>query len=116
MNSDKKSLIFPALLVTVGIGWLLTNLGVMPGIDWVWTLGLAVVGFLAFLISGIDKMTVVVGPFFLVASCLSLLRQTDRLPWDIEVPVLVILTGLLLFVARLPFVPIPRWLVPGPMK
>ncbi len=86
----------------------LTTLGIAPGIDWVWTLCLAAVGFLSFLLSGIDKVTIVVGPFFILGSCLSILRQNGRLPFDVEVPILVILSGFLLLLASLPIIPVPN--------
>ena len=114
MKPDKKTLLLPVLLITVGTGWLLTTLGVAPGIDWVWTLGLAVVGLLTFAVGGFDKVTVVIGPFFILASCLSVLRQTDRLHVDVEVPILVIIAGFLLLIARTTVVPIPKWIVQDP--
>ncbi len=109
MTPDRKTLLLPILLITVGVGWLLTTLGVAPGIDWVWTLGLAVVGMSTSAVSGFDKVTVVVGPFFILASCLSILRQTDRLRFDVEVPILVIIAGILLLIARIPAIPVPTW-------
>lgn len=109
--TDKKTLLFPILLITVGTGWLLTTLGVAPGIDWVWTLGLAVIGLLTFVVSGVDKVTVVIGPFLILASCLSILRQTGRLHFDIEVPLLVIITGILVLIARIPLIPMPKWII-----
>ena len=114
MNPDKKTLLVPILLITVGAGWLLTTLEVVPGIDWVWTLGLAVVGLLTLAVGGFDKVTVVIGPFFILASCLSILRQTDRLHLDVEVPMLVILAGILLLVARSPAIPAPEWIIQDP--
>jgi hypothetical protein len=112
--SNKMTLVLPILLITVGTGWLLTTLGVTPGVDWVWTLGLAVVGLLAFALGGFDKVTVVTGPFFILASCLSILRQTGRLHLDVEVPILVISAGILLLVARSPAIPLPRWIIQDP--
>ncbi len=111
MNSGKTMLVVPLLLITVGTGWLLTTLGVAPDIDWIWTLGLVVIG-VTVLTRGIDKVTVVVGPFFLVSSFLSLLRQTGRLEVDVEVPILVISAGLLMLVARINAVPVPDWFIP----
>lgn len=111
MRSDKRTLILPILLVTIGAGWLLTTLGVAPSIDWVWTLSLAIVGFLFLAIAGFDKVTVVIGPFFIIASCLSILRQTHRLDLDVEVPILVIVAGILLLIARTPAIPAPRWII-----
>src|SRR5262245_57110836 len=110
MKSDKKTLLIPILLITLGAGWLLTTMGVAPGIDWAWTLGLAVAGLLTMVVGGCDKVTVVIGPFFIVASCLSILRQTGRMELDVEVPILVILMGILLLVARLPAIPAPQWM------
>ncbi len=109
MKPSSKTLIFPLLLITIGLGWLLTTLGVAPGIDWVWTLSLAAMGLLAFFIAGCDKITIVVGPFFFIASVLSVLRQTGRLRVDVEIPVLVIVAGVLLLIARSPAGPIPKW-------
>ncbi|MEZ5940758.1 MAG: hypothetical protein R3C18_05160 [Planctomycetaceae bacterium] len=111
MKSNTKTLILPALLITIGVGWLLSTLGVAPGIDWVWILGLSAAGLMAFVLSGIDKVSVVIGPFFILASFLSILRQTNRLPFDVEVPILVISSGVLLLIARSPAVTAPDWLV-----
>jgi hypothetical protein len=110
MKPSSRTFIFPLLLITIGLGWLLTTLGVAPGIDWVWTLSLAALGLLAFFIAGCDKITVVVGPFFFIASVLSVLRQTGRLRIDVEIPILVIVAGVLLLIARSPAVPIPKWM------
>lgn len=116
MQPDKKTLLFPILLITIGVGWLLTTLGVVPGIDWVWTLGLAAVGLLAFVLSGFDKVSMVIGPFFILASFLSILRQSGRLHLDIEVPILVIIAGILLLVARFPIIPVPNWIIQDPKE
>lgn len=115
MGTDKKTLIVPLLMIAVGAGWLLTAIGLAPGIDWVWTLGLATVGLLTFAVGGFDKFSVVTGPFFLAASVVSVLRQTGRLAIDVEVPILTILLGVLLLVARSPAIPIPKWITPEPI-
>jgi hypothetical protein len=109
----KGPLVLALLIITVGVGWLLSARGIGAGINWVWTLGLGVVGVLTFVLSGgVDKLNVVIGPFLIVSSVLSILRQTGRLPLDTEVPVLVILIGTLLLVAQLRIVPLPRWFIP----
>ena len=116
MVHDKRSLVLPVLLITVGSGWLLTTLGVTPGVDWIWTLGLVVLGLMTFVLGGFDKVTVVVGPFLIVASCLSLLRQTGRLALNIEVPLLVILAGVFALIANFSFVPLPSWILRDPQS
>jgi hypothetical protein len=105
-----KPLVIPILLIVLGVGWLLTTMGIVPQVDWVWTLGVALVGILAFVLGGFDKVTFVVGTFFLLASLLSVLRQTGRLAVNIEIPVLVIAAGVLMLFALSRFIPIPNWL------
>ncbi|QDT54515.1 hypothetical protein Pan44_25480 [Caulifigura coniformis] len=101
------------LIMAVGAGWLMTVQNVLPGVDWVWTLGLLAVGILAFLVSrGIDRFSVVAGPLFVLASLLSTLRQTGRLSLDTEVPLLVIASGFLLFISS--WVRTPGWMVLEP--
>jgi hypothetical protein len=112
-NQSKGPLVLAILIVALGVGDLLTVRGVVPGIDWAWTLGLAVVGLLAFVLSGgVDKVSVVVGPLLLAASLFSVLRQTGRLNVNTEVPLLVITLGVLIFIAQLSVVPPPRWIAP----
>lgn len=110
-KSDKRTLLMPLLLIVVGVGWLLTTLGIAPAINWIWTLGLAAAGLVPFALHGIDKLTVSVGPFFIVASLLSVLRQSNRLSIDHELPILVILAGILLLIVRSPAIPVPKWAI-----
>jgi len=111
MSSSKSSLIVPVLMITVGVGWLLSTLSIIPEISWIWTVGLAAAGLLPFVLSGVDKATIVLGPWFLSASLLSVLRQTGRLELNVEVPLLVIIAGVLMLVARNSRFPAPKWLV-----
>jgi len=115
MNTHTRTLIPPLLLIAVGTGWLLTTLGIAPGIDWVWTLGLAAVGTLTFVVGGFDKVTFVLGLFFFITAFLSVLRQTGRISLDVEVPILVIVSGILLLIARHPLIPIPSWIENPPV-
>lgn len=109
-GSAKGPISLALLIIVVGVGWLLGAIGIGSGINWVWTLGLGFLGISTFILSGgLDKSSVVIGPFFLVASILSVLRQSARLPFDIEVPVLVILVGVLLLIAQFRFIPSPKW-------
>ena len=72
-------------------------------------LGLAVVGVLTFVNGGVDKVTLVVGPFFVMTSLLSVLRQTGRIEFNVEVPIAVIVSGVLRLLVRSPAVPAPQW-------
>lgn len=111
MTASQKSLVISLLTITVGVGWLLTAKGVAPQINWVWTLGMAVCGVLMFALMGFDKLSFVLGVFFLVCSLMSVLRQQGWLSVETEAPVLVIVAGVLLLLARSKKVPVPNWFV-----
>lgn len=110
-SSSSSTLVVPILMIAVGVGWLLSTLQIIPEINWLWTAGLAAAGLLPFALGGIDKVNIVVGPWFLSASVLSVLRQSGRLSFDVEVPILVIIGGLLMIVARSPAFPSPGWII-----
>jgi hypothetical protein len=114
-SHNRAPLVIPILIMVVGAGWLLTAEGVGSGINWIWTLGLFVIGLLTFVVGkGVDKVSVVIGPFFILASLLSVLRQSGQLNVNIEVPLLVISIGALLLIAQLRTIPKPGWLVEDP--
>jgi len=115
--NNRSRLIIPILILVVGVGWLLTALGVGPGINWIWTLGLGFIGIMIFVLAkGVDKVSLVLGMFFLLANLFSLLRQIGQLTIDVEVPLLVISIGVLLLIAQLPVIPKPGWYVAPPAE
>lgn len=93
------------LVIAVGAAWLLNTMNIIPGVNWVWTIGLAGSGALLLMLGGVNKLTIVVGPFLIVASVLSLLRQRGTINMDQEVPYLVIALGVLLLVSSLSNLP-----------
>ncbi|MDH5805607.1 MAG: hypothetical protein OEZ54_10565 [Gemmatimonadota bacterium] len=107
----RNAVVVPVLIITLGVGWLLTTKAMMPGVDWVWVLGLGVVGFLVLAVGGFDKITIVIGPFLIISSILSILRQTGKLSIDTEIPLLTILIGALMLLSVLTKLPQPRWLM-----
>lgn len=76
-------------------------LEILPGVDWMWTVGLAAVGILTIAVGGLNKLTIVTGPFLVIASVCSLLRQTNRLSVNHEIPILVIVLGVLMAISQL---------------
>jgi hypothetical protein len=103
--------LLPSILVTTfGVGWLISALGVSPQVNWIWTLGLAVIGLLTLAYQGLNKFSVIVGPGFIVASLFSVLRQLGYLTLDVEAPMLVVFTGILMSVAHLSIFRKPAWL------
>ncbi len=103
-----KDLIAPILVIALGVTWLLNILEIMPGVDWIWTVGLAAVGIITLLLGGVNKLTVVVGPFLMIGSVCSLLRQMGKLPIDQEVPILTIILGVLMLLVQILNLPMPE--------
>jgi hypothetical protein len=75
---------------------------------------MAAVGVLTLAVGGIDKVTVVVGPFLLICTVFSLLRQTGYIEIDTSIPVLVIIAGLLMLLSHFLPIPYPEWLQKPP--
>ncbi len=113
MKKLGKQYVAPILVIVVGIGWLLNVQGVAPGVDWVWTSILAAAGILMVAVGGPDRLTMVVGPFLVAASICSILRQTGKLSVDREVPILMIVLGVLLLVVHVLKLPAPPTLKAG---
>jgi hypothetical protein len=103
--------------MAIGGGWLLTELNFGPGVNWIWTMGLLAAGVVVFIIGGgVDKVSIVLGPFLIACGLLSIVRQSGLLPINIEMPCLVILGGFLFLVAQHPRVPAPKWYISTPPK
>lgn len=105
MPKAKSEVVIPVLLVAVGAGWLMSSLDIFGGVDWAWSIGLGAAGVLWLVCGGINKGTVVIGPFLLIASALSVARQAGQLDFKIEVPCLVIALGVLSLVSTLSNLP-----------
>lgn len=105
-----RQLAVPLLAITVGIGWLLQR--PRSGVPRRLALD-ALAGIVGTLdaVHRLNRLTCVVGPFLLMTSVTSILRQTRRLTLDVEVPVLVVAFGVLLLVAQLSRLPPPEWLI-----
>ena len=107
MQARMHSIAVSLMVIAIGVAWLLNTMNIIPGVNWVWTVGLAAAGMLMLALGGFNKLTVVVGPFLIVASVSSLLRQQGRLPADREVPLLVIALGGLMLLSAMSSLPRP---------
>lgn len=105
MQGKSQSVAISLLVIAVGVAWLLNTMNVIPGVNWVWTVGLAASGILLMMLTGLNKLSVVIGPFLIVASILSLLRQQGTLHIDREVPYLIIALGALMLFSTMSSLP-----------
>ena len=101
LRASQASMIIAAMIVGFGVLWLLSELNWMPPFPWIWTMGLAGAGVLTLIIGGINKQTMVVGPYLMICAVFSVLRHTGRIEPRVEIPVLVIVFGLWMFVVIL---------------
>ncbi len=99
MNYFKAGIVVAVGIMAVGVCGLLNNLDVLPGVGWFPPGGLAVAGGLLFLLTGVNKLSFVLGPFLLVGAVLSVLHQLGRVETSIVLPLLLILFGLLLLLS-----------------
>jgi hypothetical protein len=106
----------PMLITAVGVGWLLTAQGLIPGVQWAWVLGLAALGAVILSLEGANKFSFVVGPSLIVGGFLSILRQAGFVGVETEVPVLTITIGVLWTLANLLLLPQPSWFLSDPVQ
>ncbi len=109
---NKAGLFIPILIIALGLGWLLNVLNLLPSVNWLWTAGLGVAGILVIAVYGWNQLSVVVGPVLILGSILSVMRQTGRLSIDVELPLLLIASGITLLIGRLLNLPLPAYLQP----
>ena len=109
-TSKKKEIGIAISVIALGVAWLFNVWNVIPGVNWVWTSGLGVMGVLTFVLGGLNRLTVIVGPFLIIGSVLSIIRQTGHLSENIELPILVIVFGALLLCSYILNLPLPEYL------
>jgi hypothetical protein len=95
----------PITLIVVGLIWLLWYLGWMPDRDWVIGLGFVAGGIAVLVLDGFTKNSVVIGPFLVAIGLAWLAHDQYRLSWSIIVPLMLVLLGVLMLVARSPSIP-----------
>jgi hypothetical protein len=95
----------PVTLIVVGVGWLLWEYRLFPDVDWIIALCFVAGGIAVLAIDGINKNSVVVGPFLIAVGIAWLLHDQYWVHWRIIVPTMLVLLGLLMLVARSPKIP-----------
>ena len=95
----------PVTLIVVGLGWLLWEFRLFPDIDWIIGLGFIVGGIAVLALDGINKNSVVIGPFLIAVGVAWLVHDRYGTHWRFIIPVMLVFLGALMLVARSPRVP-----------
>jgi hypothetical protein len=90
----------PVALIVVGLGWLLWEFRLFPDLDWIIALGFVIGGVLVLVIDGINKNSIVLGPFLVGIGVAWFVHDRYFMPWRVMIPGLLVLLGLLMLVAR----------------
>ncbi len=102
--SQKKSggVWLPIALIVIGSGWLMHRLDVFPSVNWIVILALLFAGIAVLLLEGVNKSTVVIGPMLIAGGVTTFLQQHYDFSRSIQIPLLLILCGVLMLVSRSP--------------
>lgn len=95
----------PVTLIVVGLGWLLWEFRLFPDVDWIVSLGFVAVGVAVLALDGINKNSVVIGPFLIATGIAWFLHDRFGTTWRLIIPAMLVLLGVLMLVARSPGVP-----------
>lgn len=105
-----RGVIFPVVLIVIGAGWLLNEINYFPSVSWIVILGLLVAGIAVLALEGVNKSSIVLGPMLIAGAGTTFLRQQFGLGLSVQLPVLLILCGCLMLLAR------SNWIRPAPPK
>lgn len=104
MSPTKKYLV-PFIIIAVGLGWLLERMNIVSSWELLWTVGLAAAGIYLIVVSGFNRDTFLPSVFLLVCSFFSLLRTLGYMRVNFEIPLLVIIFGVLMAVRNSDVIP-----------
>ncbi len=107
MHQERVKFVAPIIVVLLGVSWLLDTWDVVAGVNWILTVGLVTAGVSVLVVGGIDKLTVVVGPFLMAVSVCRFLIRIGSLGECVEWPAYVIILGCLLLLVQVARIPTP---------
>jgi hypothetical protein len=95
----------PIALIAVGAVWLVWYQGWLPDKDWVIAIGLIAAGVAVLAVEGITRNSVVMGPFLMALGVAWIVHDRYRTSLGLIVPVMLIVLGALMLVARSKSIP-----------
>jgi lipoprotein signal peptidase len=98
----------PITLIVVGAIGLIWYFRWLPDLDWIISLGFIAGGVLVLIIDRVNKSSIVTGPFLIAVGIAWWLRDTYRWSWNLIIPALLVILGVLMLIARSPRIPDKR--------
>jgi len=102
----------PVTLIVVGLGWLLWEYRLFPDVDWIIGVGFIAGGIAVMVLDGINKNSIVIGPFLIAIGIAWLAHDRYGIHWRFIIPVMLVLLGALMLAARSSRVPERRGRAP----
>jgi hypothetical protein len=100
-----KDAALPITLIVVGLIWLAWYLGWFRDVDWLISLGFIAGGIAVMAIDRITKSSIVVGPLLIAIGVAWIVHDRYRVSWGLMIPLLLVLAGALMLIARSPAIP-----------
>jgi hypothetical protein len=90
----------PITLIVIGSAWLLWHFRLFPDIDWIVAVGLILGGIAILYLDGITKNSIVSGPILIASGIAWTLHDQWHVTWFVLMPMLLVLLGVLMLIAR----------------
>jgi len=95
----------PITLIVVGLIWLAWYQGWLPDRDWVISIGFIAAGIAVMVLDGFTKNSIVMGPFLIAIGIAWIVHDRYRTPFTVIIPVMLVVLGVLMLVARSASIP-----------
>ncbi|HEV8719873.1 MAG TPA: hypothetical protein VGW77_04440 [Candidatus Binatia bacterium] len=90
----------PITLIVIGGAWLLWYFRLFPDIDWIIAAGLVLGGVTILYLDGMTKNSIVSGPILIATGIAWALHDRWHVTWFVLMPMLLVLLGVLMLIAR----------------
>ena len=100
-----KNFLIPIIIILFGVSWLLAEYNLVDVSQTLWTGGLFISGCALLMAKGFNKESFVPGSFLLICAIFSILRAANLITIEKEMPILVIIIGVLLIFNRTALIP-----------
>jgi hypothetical protein len=95
----------PITLIVAGSAWLLWYYSLFPDIDWIIATGFVLGGIAILFLDGVTKNSIVAGPILIASGIAWALHDRWHVTWFVLFPMLLVLLGVLMLIARRPDIP-----------